>query len=118
MTWKRDRRGRSIHSSQKENLNRFYRISKEEKSKILDDSKGNFSYTILPLLIIVPEIDRARGIGISESSESESDSDSEDEKDVENEKDIYDYDNPNRTGILNGSLIVVVWFSRDTYNNY
>merc|ERR1712062_814814 len=83
LKWKRDRKGRTIRTSQKENLDRFYRISKKQKSQILD---GNKDY------------DRARGIGVSESSESESDSDSEVEEESNTEQnDIYDHDNPVRT---------------------
>ena len=45
------------------------------------------------------EIDRARGIGIS-SSESEPDSETEEEaeNEIEEEQDIYDKDNPRRSG--------------------
>lgn len=45
------------------------------------------------------EIDRARGIGIS-SSESEPDSETDDEaqNEAEEEEDIYDKDNPRRSG--------------------
>ena len=45
------------------------------------------------------EVDRARGIGIS-SSESEPDSETDDEgqNEAEEEEDIYDKDNPRRSG--------------------
>ena len=52
------------------------------------------------------DYDRARGIGVSESSESESDSDSEvDEESNTEENDIYDHDNPVRTGTCHISIL-------------
>ena len=45
------------------------------------------------------EIDRARGIGISSSeSEPDSETDEEQENEAEDEEDIYDKDNPRRSG--------------------
>ena len=45
------------------------------------------------------EIDRARGIGISSSeSEPDSETDEEAENEIEEEQDIYDKDNPRRSG--------------------
>ena len=88
-----------------ENLNRFYRIREEKakKSAILDSKKGfSLIFKIFFWLILNPddkEVDRARGIGIS-SSESEPDSETDDEgqNEAEEEEDIYDKDNPRRSG--------------------
>ena len=51
------------------------------------------------------EVDRARGIGIS-SSESEPDSETDDEaqNEAEEEEDIYDKDNPRRSGKITSNL--------------
>ena len=52
------------------------------------------------------EVDRARGIGIS-SSESEPDSETDDEaqNEAEEEEDIYDKDNPRRSGKITSNLV-------------
>ena len=52
------------------------------------------------------EVDRARGIGIS-SSESEPDSETDDEaeNEAEEEEDIYDKDNPRRSGKITSTLV-------------
>ena len=81
LKWRRDRRGRKVNLSQRENYEKFYNV-KREKMRILERD-------------VERDADRIRGIGGEESSsESEPDSESEEETEQEtNKPDIYDKQN-------------------------